>query len=282
MHGEPRAVDRSSTKDYGRGFIVTYRWVPTIAALCVASITFSLGQWQLRRADEKRAIGVAQAQAQAQSPILITAANINEVPQQVGARRFEATGLLLNDQSIFIDNRTLNGKAGYHVVTPLQIEGTPIRVAVLRGWVERDVRDVLKVPALKPISGAVRIEGFGQLSLGKTFDLLKLRSIEPALMTVPPKSQRIWPQFDPTPYAQWSGLQVSALMIRQNSALDDGLIRQWIVAKDDVPKHQGYAAQWFGLCLTTVFLWVYFVLIKPNRAAKRKLNDQLKNNDESS
>jgi surfeit locus 1 family protein len=253
---------------------VTYRWVPTIAALCVTLLTFSLGQWQLRRAEEKRAIGAAQAVAQTQSPIVITATNIGAVPQQAGARRFEVTGEFLHEESIFIDNRTNQGKAGYHVVTPLKIAGTPIRIAILRGWVERDIRDVLKIPSLKPIVEPVRIEGFGQLSLGKTFDLLQLRSIDPALMAVPPKSQRIWPQFDPTPYSQWSGMQVSTLIIRQTSALDDGLARQWIVAQDDVPKHQGYAAQWFGLSLTTVFLWLYLAIIRPNREAKHKRFEQ--------
>ena len=41
---------------------------------------------------------------------------------------------------ILLDNRVLNGKPGYQVVTPLKMDGTELYVLVDRGWVARGCR----------------------------------------------------------------------------------------------------------------------------------------------
>jgi len=77
-----------------------------LAALgCAAFI--ALGNWQTRRADEKRAAG-----AQLQS--------------------VSVTGTFLPKYSVMLDNKLRHGKAGYEVVTPLRLAGSDLHVLVNR------------------------------------------------------------------------------------------------------------------------------------------------------
>jgi surfeit locus 1 family protein len=249
---------------------VTQRAIPALAALIVIVVTASLGNWQLRRADEKSAILKAREDAARSTPTLLQAANLTGlVPAQLAQKAVQLNGMFETERSVFIDNRSLNGKAGFHVVTPIKIEGTEQRVMVLRGWVARDIRDVTQVPVLAPTS-AVQVTGIVEISLGRQLDLKTLGNIDPAQMQVPAKAQKIWNQFDPKPYAQWSGLSVAPIIVRQTSALEDGLVRQWTVKADDVSKHQGYAAQWFAMSATTLLLWLYFGLVKPYSRSNKK------------
>ena len=248
--------------------------IPTLAAVLVTVLTLSLGNWQLRRADEKTQMAAVRDSAARAAPITIG-------PQIVQAQlldnmRVVATGVFELERSIFIDNRTHNGRAGFHVITPLRIlstsegtrdgakgganDGTTARIAVLRGWVPRNIQDRNQLPSLKPIAGPVSITGLAQVSLGKAFDLTQLKSIDPAQMPVPDPSQRIWQQFAVEPYAKWLGdpNSLQPVLIRQLLNTDDGLIRDWPQPANDVNKHMGYAFQWFGLSALTVFLWGFY------------------------
>jgi surfeit locus 1 family protein len=249
---------------------VTQRAIPALAALIVVAVTASLGNWQLRRADEKTAILKARDEAARSTPLPLQAADLPAlVPASLAQKAVQLNGVFETERSVFIDNRSLNGKAGFHVVTPIKLNGSEQRIVVLRGWVARDIRDVTKLPVLQA-TGTVQITGIVETNLGRQFDLTTLKNVDPSQMPVPAPTKKIWNQFDPKPYAQWSGLSVAPIIVRQTSTLEDGLIRQWTVKADDVSKHQGYAAQWFAMSATTLLLWLYFGLVKPYRQSKIK------------
>jgi surfeit locus 1 family protein len=101
-------------------------WAIALAlAACAAGI--ALGNWQSRRADEKRA----------------TAADLEK-------QRVTLRGVFHADLTILLDNKIRNHRVGYEVVTPLRVDGE--HVLVNRGWMERGAE--LRTPA-----GEVRIEG---------------------------------------------------------------------------------------------------------------------------
>ena len=241
-----------------RGFAI----IPTIAAIVVTGITLSLGNWQLRRADEKTQMAQVREIAARAAPVAIT--DQLAVAQTLDNKQVTVTGWFEPEDSIFIDNRTHNGRAGFHVVTPLRImtlaDGLSTRIAVLRGWVPRDIKDRSRLPELRVVNGPVTITGLAQMSLGKVFDIAQLKSADPAAMPVPDRSQRIWQQFAIDPYAKWLGGsgQLQGVLIRQTVSIDDGLIRDWPQPANDVNKHLGYAFQWFGLSALTVFLWGFY------------------------
>jgi surfeit locus 1 family protein len=192
-------------------------------------------------------------------------------------RRVTLTGVFLSDKTIFIDNRTHKGQAGFHVLTPLKIDnGT---VLVLRGWVARDIRDRTKLPTLKALSEPVAVTGLSQEDLIKSYELGKAE--EPAL------GQQLWQSATLEQVRQFTKLSLAPFVLRQTDALvqvnervssqsnngqrnavqevNDGLVRDWAAFNTDVDKHRGYAVQWYSLAGLSLVLWVWFVVIKRSK-----------------
>jgi len=239
------------------------RVVPTLAALAVVALTVSLGNWQMRRADEKSALQAGRDAALAAAPLRIGAGPL-DVPALVG-RRVTLEGVFEPRGTIFLDNRTRGGVAGFHVLTPLRIApaaaGDPDarHVLVLRGWIARDVADRNRLPALQTPDGEVRVEGLAMSELAQPI-VLGRGEAEAA------PDARIWQHLELEAYRRWSRLALQPVLVRQTSALDDGLARDWVEPGSGVEKHHGYAFQWYALAAATGLLWLWFVVIAPRRA----------------
>ncbi len=213
------------------------RWVPALALIFVVAVTFSLGQWQVRRAAEKDALQAQRDLARAAAPITPSAMK-PELPSLDG-RRVLLAGRFDDSKSVFLDNRTRGGVAGFHVLTPMQLDGGAW-VMVLRGWVARDALERTRLPSLPPQAEVVRVEGFAQAALAQPMVLA--RQAEP----VP--GERLWQHYDVEVYRRWSGLAVVDGIVRQTSALSDGMARDWVEPGSGADKHRGYAFQWFAMC----------------------------------
>jgi surfeit locus 1 family protein len=230
--------------------------VPTLAALVVLSVTVSLGNWQMRRADEK---ALAQAQrdaALAADPVAVAANRMP--PEAVDGRRVSLTGTFDPARTVFLDNRTRQGIAGVHVFTPLRLapEGGDDGhwVLVLRGWSARDPFDRSRLPEVPTPPGRVEVEGLAQSTLAQA---LMLAPAPP-----PAAHERLWALITLSRYAEWSGLPLQPFFVRQTSALDDGLARDWVQPGGGVATHRGYAFQWYSLAAATLALWVWFGFLR--------------------
>jgi surfeit locus 1 family protein len=239
------------------------RALPTVAALAVVALTVSLGNWQLRRADEKAALQAGREAALAADPVRIGAAPIDAAAlagqRVVLVGRFEPSG------TVFLDNRTRGGVAGFHVLTPLRVIGAAgagdpdaRHVLVLRGWIARDVADRTRLPALRTPEDTVRVEGLAMTALPQPIVLARDE-------TDPAPDARLWQRLELDAYRRWSGLALQPVLVRQTSALDDGLARDWAEPGSGVDKHHGYAFQWYALALATALLWLWFGVIAPRR-----------------
>jgi len=225
--------------------------IPTVAAAVVVALTVSLGQWQLRRADEKAALQAGRDAALAAAPVSLAGATAD--PGSLDGRRVVGEGVFDEARTVFLDNRTRNGVAGFHVLAPLRLEGDGRHVLVLRGWVARDLADRERLPALAAPAGTVRVEGLAMAELPQPI-VLAAEAGEPA--------SRLWQRFDPDRYRRWSGLEPLPVIVRQTSELADGLARDWVQPGSGVDKHLGYAFQWFALAAATVGLWLWFAVLR--------------------
>jgi cytochrome oxidase assembly protein ShyY1 len=214
------------------------RWIPALALIFVVAVTFSLGQWQVRRAAEKDALQAQRDLARAAAPIAPSAMK-PELPSLDG-RRVLLAGRFDDSKSVFLDNRTRGGVAGFHVLTPMQLEGGAW-VVVLRGWVARDARERTRLPVLPAQVDTVQIEGFAQASLAQPMVLARQPDAAPG--------ERLWQHYDAEDYRRWSGLAVVEGIVRQTSALSDGMARDWVEPGSGADKHRGYAFQWFAMCV---------------------------------
>jgi surfeit locus 1 family protein len=237
--------------------------LPSLAAILVTCVALSLGNWQTRRAEEKILLKSQMEQALKQPPLDLASvgADIHE------KRRVALTGTWQQEKTIFIDNRTHQGQAGFHVVTPLKIRNSSedLSVLVLRGWIARDVKDRTKLPALREGPAVITVVGLSQADFIKSYELAA---------SEPPKPQeRLWQSATLAGARQWLGIPIADFVLRQTEplrsidaspsvAIEDGLIRDWAASNVDVDKHRGYALQWYSLAALSAALWLWFVVLK--------------------
>ena len=116
-----------------------------LAAIVFAALTARLGWWQLDRATQKVALHEAD-QRQRQLPPL-PAAELALDPATAATqhhRQVRLQGRWMTRHTVFLDNRPMNGRTGFVVVTPLLLaDGSA--VAVQRGWRPRDALDRSRV-----------------------------------------------------------------------------------------------------------------------------------------
>lgn len=216
--------------------------LPTLAALFFFVLTLSLGNWQSGRADTKRELQARYDAAVREAPIHVGSEQLDH--GSVLYRKLEVEGVFDDTHTILIDNRVLNGVAGYHVLTPLRIQGGPAAILVNRGWVAAGrTRDQVPIPPTP--AGVVRLEGMAVDPHTRYFELAE---------TLP--QGRVWQNLDFERYAMTARLQLQPVLLLQTSDQADGLRRNWPRPDTGVDTHVSYAFQWYSLAATLVVLWL--------------------------
>jgi len=129
--------------------------VAVLAGIAGVALTTSLGNWQTRRGDEKAA-RQQQWTTRSRGPGRIRAARMPRRRSQL-PQRVQADGTFVAEATVYIDNRIVDGVAGFQVITPLAVaEGMPW-ILVNRGWAPRNMADRTELPKpLKQRSSAGR------------------------------------------------------------------------------------------------------------------------------
>ena len=225
--------------------------ITTAAAIAVSWGTFSLGQWQLRRAAEKENIQasvVAQGQRSALSASDVVRIDRFETENH---RLVSVDGVWQGSKTLFLDNRPMGDKSGFWVYTPLDLYGSHRVVLVQRGWVPRDFLNRAKLPKIETPTGRVRVQGRiapppSKLYAFKGEDLGQIRQ-----------------NIDLEVLRKETGLPLLDLSIVQTGPASEGLQRDWPAPNLGVDRHYGYAFQWFALCALTVGLFGWFQIFLP-------------------
>lgn len=230
------------------------RWLVIALALIGMAATFSLGQWQLARAAEKLALQAALEDRQTR-PALDgrTLAQALTAPQADALlhRAVVLRGHWLPERSIYLDNRTMDRKTGFYVLTPLQLAGSDAVVLVQRGWAPRNFTDRQALPPVQTPAGEVELSGRVAERPSRAY----------ALGDDPPGPIR--QNLDLDAFRAETGLPLAHAIVLQTGAASDGLQRAWLEPATGVDKHHGYAFQWFGLCALIGLLLVWFQLVRP-------------------
>lgn len=219
-----------------------------VVGVAVTALGVALGTWQTRRGDERVALQARWDAAEAMSPMPVNSdAAFTQVMAQL-PRRIEMRGEFLPQGTVYIDNRSLNGVAGFQVVTPLRVHDGA-NVLVNRGWIARDARDPALMPDVETPVGAVLIEGLAVAQLPRLLELAPPQ---------PPRVPGIWPNLEPDEYERITGIAVARFIVQQTNSTADTLQRIWPRPASGVEKHRGYALQWFGLAALSAGLTTFF------------------------
>lgn len=229
-------------------------WIISLAAVATVAATLALGAWQLDRGRQREALHAAIAQRGA-LPALGNAALLGEVPAaDLMHRPVAVRGTWAAQHTVFLDNRQMNGRQGFFVVTPLLLEGSRSAVLVERGWAPRNFERRSELPPVATPPGVVEIRGrIAPLPA-------KLYEFDGA------PSGPIRQNLDLGRFAAETGLPLLAVAVRQTGdGAPDGLLRQWPEPASGAGKNFGYAFQWWALSAVTTILYVWFQFIAPRR-----------------
>ena len=234
-------------------------WLLTLAAVLMAGLTFSLGQWQLRRAAQKEALQAA-IDSQKMLPALDSHSLLaTKYIADVVHRPALLQGTWQSAHTVFLDNRPMGGKSGFWVVTPLALRDSGQWILVQRGWVPRDFNDRTRLPDISTPPGLVSVAGRMAPPPSKLYEFEGVAS------------GRIRQNLDVAMFSAEIGAPLLRVSLLQTGAASEGLLRDWLAPTTGVDKHYGYAFQWFSLCALIVGLYVWFQQILPRRKKRDPL-----------
>ena len=244
----------------------------------VALVCGSLGQWQLSRAEERRAISAEIERGRQAAPLEILPDMPIESVQPW--RAASATGQWAGQFSVMLDNRNLDGRPGLWLATPLVLEGGSA-VLIVRGWVPRPIGSQ-QAPKIETSASRQTVEGEMSLRVPRLFELWTSKKGEDSGLPLSWKgiaaTEAGWvdtsivvrvQNLDLASLAERTGLKFLPVVLLQRSPAQDGLLRNWPLPSLDADKNVGYATQWFGFAaIALIACWV--VLWRFIRARRRQ------------
>ena len=252
-------------------------WLITLATVAGMLTTASLGRWQLSRAAQKEALQ-AMLDARGRMPamdgrvLLSQPAMATTEAETLVHRAVVLEGRWVPEHTVYLDNRQMNGRPGFFVLTPLQLVGTPSgAVLVQRGWVPRNFLDRTQLPPVATPVGTVELQGRVALPPSKLFELGAGDKATAAAGGDPAqRSSHIRQNLDLTEFRAETQLPILRdVSVLQTGDASEGLLRDWPEVATGVEKHYGYAFQWFGLAGLITLLYVWFQIVRRIHPARR-------------
>ncbi|MEE9351863.1 MAG: SURF1 family protein [Thiotrichaceae bacterium] len=226
---------------------------PSLVVLALFPILIGLGMWQLERAEEKRGIEESVQQAQFKESLQLSTAKEGEILAEV-YRPASALGRYDSQHQFLYDNRTHNGRPGYHVLTPFILKGGQKAVLVNRGWIpfngrrdniqpidvintELTLKGVIKSPSKSIVlKDEEVVSGYPQ-----TIQFIALGDMGSKL-----------------------GYTFLPIVIELDKSANEGYVREWQPFYGSIAKHNGYAMQWFAMAVVLLILFLKLSTTKQN------------------
>lgn len=136
------------------------KWIlSTLLAVLGVAVLIRLGIWQLDRLAQRRAFN-ARVEVQLNQPAL----DLNQTPLPADLwdmeyRAVQVRGRYVPQEEVLLRNQAWQDRPGYHLLTPLVIEGGGAKVLVDRGWIpfeDASRAQTYAEPGLVTVTGIIR------------------------------------------------------------------------------------------------------------------------------
>lgn len=251
----------------------------TLTALFLLAVIFlvgiKLGYWQLDRASQRMEIKAAIEHGHASQPLELTA--LTPSSELIPWRSANASGIWLHQYTILLDNRSLDGKPGYWVATPLQLNNNqdntaPKRaVLVLRGWLPLSTQAEAIAASIPTPIGQQTVHGELLERVPRLFELWSWSDTTHAqLPATLPDSTPTLPlvqNLDLTELALAANISLLPAVLAVDPDSTSGFQQAWPKPSLDADKNRGYALQWFSFAAIAgiVFLVILWRAVRRNR-----------------
>jgi surfeit locus 1 family protein len=227
----------------GRRFQPGFR--ATAITLVCLTVLVGLGTWQLERREWKAGLLARIGERIAADPVPLPARVAD--PGAWDYRRVTVAGRFRHELEMPISARTLDGRIGYHLVTPLEREDGP-PVLVDRGWIPVDRLDPASRPGSRP-EGPVHLAGIAR--------------VPPPPGWFQPDNRpgdNVWYWIDLDAMAARAGLGAAApVIVEAGPGPDPAALPVGGRTRLSVPNnHLQYALTWYGLAAVLIAVYVAF------------------------
>ncbi len=231
-------------------------WLGFLVLIICVPLFIKLGLWQYNKAKLKQEMQTSYNASLDYDALALPARLDN--PDMWKYKKVKITGHYETKYQILLDNQVEQSRAGFHVLTPLKIEGRNDYVLINRGWIAGKATHT-DLPAITTPEGVVEIVGLVWVPSKKIF----------TLETTQEKSQwnLVWQHMDLERYQKSVSLNVLPIVIKLDSNSNaGGFIRNWQLPAEKIATNMGYAYQWFGFAVASILIFLYTSISKtPNQ-----------------
>lgn len=220
--------------------------------LAVLLPTFiSLGLWQWRKAETKTAMQLELDVRSSGLPVAMP--TVPTDAESLRYRRVILRGTFDASRQVLIDNRLHQEQAGYHVITPLRLEGSSMHVLINRGWLPAAADHRILPQATVP-PGTIELTGIAVVPGQRFFNLAP----QPSSGWDP-----VWQNLDLERFRQVVTYPLQPVVIQLDPEALGGYLREWPRPDERAERHRSYALQWFGFAAASLGIWAYFLFRRP-------------------
>ena len=284
-------IRKFTAMDHHRMRCVNTKLLLYFFALLLITIVCSLGNWQLRRAQQQER-NQSYMHRQASLPVK----ELQELHGDKLFRQVFVLGYWLPDMTLYLDNRpNKKGQSGIEVITPLclhdkaiyryraltQRQDKEVRcdgpvLLVKRGWLPRDPYQHNQVRAFDTPTEKIFFRGTILPHLGRIYSFRSEPDHEQRRLRQNLTTKEFSQTFNIATYpfvlrqetaVSYGAIHCSPTQIKKSteasvsthacSPLVDHLLRDWPGLEQKINRHYGYAFQWFALAALIIVLIFY-------------------------
>ncbi len=222
-------------------------WQGLLVLIICVPLFIKLGLWQYGKArlkqDIQNSYNASQDNAALSLPDHLTNLDAWKYKKITAKGRYETR------YQILLDNQVEDNRAGFHVITPLKIEGRNDYVLVNRGWIAGGATHDA-IPTFITPETPVEITGLVWVPGKKIFTLES--------KTAPNQWQPVWQHMNMERYQKSVAIQVLPIVIKLDAKSQaGGFVRNWQLPAEKIATNLGYAYQWFGFAIASVLIFLY-------------------------
>lgn len=241
------------------GYTFSLSWQGLLVLLICVPLFIKLGLWQYGKArlkqDIQNSYNASQNNAALSLPYRL------DDPDTWKYKKVSTKGRYETRYQIFLDNQVEDSRAGFHVITPLKIEGRNDYVLVNRGWIAGGAMHD-EIPTIITPDTPVEITGLAWVPSKKIFTLESKSEQQ--------QWQPVWQHMNMERYRSSVPIQVLPIIIKLDAKSEaGGFIRNWQMPAEKIATNLGYAYQWFGFAIASVLIFLYTSISKASPQPKR-------------
>lgn len=235
-------------------YLLRPSWQGLLVLMLCVPLFIKLGLWQYHKAELGTAIQSSYNRAQDEDALNLPT-SFNDLDSWK-YKKVKITGHYETKYQILLDNQVENNIAGFHIITPLKIDGSNDYVLVNRGWVAGSATHT-DLPTISTPKQTLDVIGLVWLPSNKIFTL----ESEPQKNTW----NVIWQHMDMARYQKSVPIHILPLVIKLDAKSNaGGFVRNWQLPPSKIATNIGYAYQWFGFALASVLIYIFTSIKKAN------------------